>query len=284
MSLARLSDPDLAIWIDTNCTFPNSMVDSIVPATGPNELKLVRELGIEDNAPVTHENFRQWVIEDDFCAGRPDWDKVGATFTDLVHDYETMKIRVLNAGHQVIANPGEVLSIETISDCMDHPLINALFRKVEIEEIAPHIKPVPGMEPADYVDLIATRFANSKIVDTTRRVAFDGSSRHTGFLLPILREGLADGTSVNGLALVEAIWARMCEGTREDGSTIEPNDPFWDDLRNVAKAAKTDPGAWLAQKNIYGDLAEQPRFADAFEDWLRKIWADGLTATLETYV
>jgi mannitol 2-dehydrogenase len=284
VSLARLSDPDLAIWIETNCTFPNSMVDSIVPATGPNELKLVRELGIEDNAPVTHENFRQWVIEDDFCAGRPDWDKVGATFTDLVHDYETMKIRVLNAGHQVIANPGEVLSIETISGCMDHPLINALFRKVEIEEIAPHIKPVPGMEPADYVDLIATRFGNSKIVDTTRRVAFDGSSRHTGFLLPILREGLADGTSVNGLALVEAIWARMCEGTREDGSTIEPNDPFWDDLRNVAKAAKTDPGAWLAQKNIYGDLAEQPRFADAFEDWLRKIWADGLTATLETYV
>jgi mannitol 2-dehydrogenase len=284
VSLARLSDPDLAIWIDTNCTFPNSMVDSIVPATGPNELKLVRELGIEDNAPVTHENFRQWVIEDDFCAGRPDWDKVGATFTDLVHDYETMKIRILNAGHQVIANPGEVLSIETISGCMDHPLINALFRKVEVEEIAPHIKPVPGMEPADYVDLIATRFANSKIVDTTRRVAFDGSSRHTGFLLPILREGLADGTSVNGLALVEAIWARMCEGTREDGSTIEPNDPFWDDLRNVAKAAKTDPGAWLAQKNIYGDLAEQPRFADAFEDWLRKIWADGLTATLETYV
>lgn len=103
VSLARLSDPDLAIWIDTNCTFPNSMVDSIVPATGPNELKLVRELGIEDNAPVTHENFRQWVIEDDFCAGRPDWDKVGATFTDLVHDYETMKIRILNAGHQVIA-------------------------------------------------------------------------------------------------------------------------------------------------------------------------------------
>ena len=74
------------IWIDTNCTFPNSMVDCIVPATGPNELELVRELGIEDAAPVTHENFRQWVIEDDFCAGRPDWDKAGATFTDLVHD------------------------------------------------------------------------------------------------------------------------------------------------------------------------------------------------------
>ena len=284
VSLARMSDPSLADWIESNCTFPNSMVDSIAPATGPNELKLVRELGIEDNAPVTHENYRQWVIEDDFCAGRPDWDAVGATFTDLVHDYEAMKIRILNAGHQVIANAGEVLSVETISGCMEHPLINALFRKVELEEIAPHVKPVPGMEPADYVDLIATRFSNPRIVDTTRRVSFDGSSRHTGFLLPILRDGLADGTSVEGLTLVEAIWARMCEGTREDGSVIEPNDPFWDDLNKVAKSARTDPQAWLSQRHLYGDLADKGRYADAFERWLRMIWADGLPATLEVYV
>ena len=73
------------------------------------------------HAPVTHENFRQWVIEDAFCAGRPDWDKVGATFTDDVHDYEAMKIRILNAGHQVIANAGEILSVETIAGCMEHP-------------------------------------------------------------------------------------------------------------------------------------------------------------------
>ena len=129
VSLARMSSPALADWIDANCSFPNSMVDSIAPATGPNELKLVRELGIEDNAPVTHENFRQWVIEDDFCAGRPNWNEAGAIFTDLVHDYEAMKIRILNAGHQVIANPGELLSVETISGCMEHPLIGALFHK-----------------------------------------------------------------------------------------------------------------------------------------------------------
>ncbi len=87
VSLARLSDPELAEWIDANCSFPNSMVDCIVPATGPQEMKLVNDLGIDDRAPVTHEGYRQWVIEDDFCAGRPDWDKVGATFTDDVHSY-----------------------------------------------------------------------------------------------------------------------------------------------------------------------------------------------------
>ena len=125
VSLARLSDPELADWIDNTCSFPNSMVDCIVPATGPKELALVSGKGIDDAVPVTHENFRQWVIEDDFCAGRPAWEAVGATITDQVHAYEAMKIRILNGGHQVVSNPGEILSVPTISDCMDHPLIGA---------------------------------------------------------------------------------------------------------------------------------------------------------------
>lgn len=284
VSLARLSDPILAEWIDGHCTFPNSMVDCIVPATGPKELALATALGLDDAVPVTHENFRQWVIEDDFCAGRPDWDRAGAVFSDRVHDYETMKIRMLNAGHQVIANPGEILSVETISACIDHPLIGAFFRRIEREEIAPHVMPVPNMTPNAYVDLIDRRFSNPAIVDTTRRVAFDGSSRHSGFILPIIRDALVAGTPVDGLALVEALWARMCEGTREDGSAIAANDPFWDDLVIAAKAAKHRPRAWLEQKRFYGDLASEPRFADAFDRWLTAIWSDGAEATLAAYL
>ena len=117
-SLARMSDPSLADWIEANVTFPNSMVDCIVPATGPDELALATGFGIRDAVVVTHEAFRQWVIEDSFCAGRPDWDQVGATFSDNVHQFEAMKIRILNAGHQVLANVGEVLGIET--DCRVH--------------------------------------------------------------------------------------------------------------------------------------------------------------------
>lgn len=284
VSLARLSDPDLADWIDRECTFPNSMVDCIVPATGPNELALAKEFGVDDAAPVTHENFRQWVIEDDFCAGRPDWDKVGATFSDDVHAFEAMKIRILNGGHQIVSNPGEVLSIETISDCMDHNLIGSLFLKVATEEIAPQVAPVPGMKPADYVTLIHRRFSNPEIIDTVRRVAFDGSSRHTGFILPVLREALAVGGPIDGLALSQAIWARMCEGHREDGSTIEPNDPIWTDLNAAAIAAKTDPLAWLRQRTLYGDLGDDARFGDSFTRWLTLIYTDGVEAAIRTYL
>lgn len=283
VSLARQVDGDLAEWIDETCSFPNSMVDCIVPATGPEEIALARGLGIDDGAPVTHENYRQWVIEDDFCAGRPALDRAGATFSDQVHKYEAMKIRILNAGHQLIANPGEILSFETISDCMAHDLIAAYFRKVEKTEIAPHLEAVPGTTPEAYVDLIESRFANAAVVDQVRRVSFDGSSRHPGFVIPIIRDGLANGVPVEGLALAEAIWARMCFGTREDGSLIEANDPIWDSLTATAAAAKDRPMAWLEQSRIYSDLNDEPRFATAFETWLRKIWADGVEAALSAY-
>ena len=284
VALARLSDPKLSEWIEANCSFPNSMVDCIVPATTAKELALVNDLGISDAVPVTHEDFRQWVIEDDFCAGRPDWDKAGATFTDDVHDFEMMKIRILNGGHQVVAVPGEVLSIETIEQCMKHQLLGTLFQKVILSEVAPHVKAVTSITPENYVDLVRKRFSNPKIIDTTRRVAYDGSSRQTGFLLPSIRDGLASGTPIDGLALIQASWARMCEGTREDGTLIQPNDPFWDELQANAKAARSNPNVWLEMRQIYGNLAREPQFANSFKTWLGIIWDQGLDKAIEIYL
>ncbi|WP_299698680.1 mannitol dehydrogenase family protein [uncultured Tateyamaria sp.] len=283
VSLARATDEDLADWLEAHATFPNSMVDCIVPATGADEIALAAQLGINDAAPVTHENFRQWVIEDAFCAGRPDWDKAGAIFTDQVHSYEAMKIRILNAGHQVLANAGELLGLATIADCMAHPTLRRFFRKVQMDEIVPHVAEVPGFTPAAYVDLIEPRFANNAIRDTTRRVAFDGSSRHTGFVLPILRDAIQANGAIAGLSLVEALWARMCAGTREDGSAIESNDPHWETLTIAAQKAKTNPQAWLAQTQYYQELAQVPDFSQQFETWLRLIWSDGVEAALNAY-
>ena len=140
------------------------------------------------------------------------------------------------------------------------------------------------MTPDAYVDLIERRFSNPSIVDTTRRVAFDGSSRHPGFLLPLVRDRAWPRVCPSkGLALVEAIWARMCEGTREDGTVIEPNDPYWDALQTAARAAKTRPQAWLEQSHIYGDLATAPRFANAFTKALTSIWEKGCAQTIMDY-
>ena len=195
-----------------------------------------------------------------------------------------MKIRILNAGHQVLANVGEVLGIGTISECMDHPAISAFFDKVQRTEIAPTVAAVPGICTESYISLIESRFSNPRIVDTTRRVAFDGMVRHTGFVLPILRDQLEAGRSVDGLALVEALWARMCAGTREDGSAIGANDPIWDELTQVARSAKSNPIAWLEQNRIYGNLSNANPFSDAFSKWFNLIWDEGCESALIKYV
>lgn len=284
VGLARLSDPDLADWIGKTCSFPNSMVDCIVPATGQAELEMAKTLGINDAAPVTHEAFRQWVIQDDFCNGRPDWQDVGVQFTENVHGYEAQKIRILNAGHQILANAAEVIGIKTIAQAMQHPDLRAMLRKIEVDEIASNVTPVFGITPGQYFDLVDHRFSNPAIADTTRRVAFDGSSRHVGFVLPSVRDALASGGSVDGLALVEAIWARMCQGTREDGSQIEPNDPIWDQLTTCAQHAIEEPTVWLEMHQIYGDLAKETRFASAFDSWLTLIYREGVESAIRRYV
>lgn len=284
VGLARMSDPDLANWIDQNGAFPNSMVDCIVPATTDQVVSQCNVLGVDDRTPVSHENFRQWVIEDDFCAGRPPLDLVGVTMTNDVHKYEKMKLRILNGGHQLLANVGEILNVPTISDCMRDPDIVAFFGKVQAEEILPHVEAVPGTTPAEYLGLVERRFANTAIHDTTRRVAFDGSSRHPGFLLPSLRDALATCSSISGLALAEAFWCRMCAGIREDGSEIAPNDPQWESLQRTAQASKSDPELWIGNNQYYGDFDRDTHFSEAFASWLNEIWQHGCRVAITDYV
>lgn len=284
VGLARMSDPNLATWIDQYGAFPNSMVDCIVPATTEQVVSQCHGLGIDDRVPVSHENFRQWVIEDNFCAGRPPLEQVGVTLTHDVHSYETMKLRILNGGHQLLANVGEILNVPTISRCMQDSDILAFFAKVQAEEILPHVAAVPGAKPSEYLDLVEKRFANTAIHDTTRRVAFDGSSRHPGFLLPSLRDAVASDPAPSGLALAEAFWCRMCAGRREDGSEIAPNDPHWDALQHIALASRDDPKLWIEQDQYYGEIGRDTRFGQAFSFWLTKIWRHGSRAAIADYV
>ncbi|MEM9784552.1 MAG: mannitol dehydrogenase family protein, partial [Pseudomonadota bacterium] len=203
---------------------------------------------------------------------------------DRVHVFEAMKIRILNGGHQVIAPAGDLLGHATIAEAMADPMIRALLRKVVGEEIAPHVAPTPERTAHDYLDLVEARFANPRIADTTRRVAFDGSSRQPGFIVPSVIDGLDTGTSVRGLALVSAIWSRYCEGVREDRSLIEPNDPHWSALGVAARAARDDPAAWLAMRQYYGDLGQAPVFAQCFAQWRRFIDFHGVAAAIRAYV
>ena len=283
--LAHLSDPALADWIATHVAFPNGMVDRITPATGPRERAMAAAFGLgDDPVPVTCEPFRQWVLEDTFPQGRPALEKVGVTLTPHVHAYELMKIRILNGGHATIAYPGGLLDIEYVHEAMAHPLILGFLNKVETEEIIPYIPPVPDTDIAAYYRTIVQRFSNPEIADTERRLCLDGSNRQPKFIIPSLRDALAAGGKIEGLALVSALWCRYCFGTTDSGTPIPPNDPNWDHLVAQSKAAKDAPVIWLQMKPIYGDLNRDPRFVKAFTKALNALWENGTAKTLSSYI
>ena len=284
--LARLSsDADFAGWIAENVAFPNSMVDRITPATGAREIDHCREtFGIDDAWPVYCEEFRQWVLEDRFTAGRPALEEVGVTFVDDVAPFELMKIRILNGGHAAIAYPGALLDIHFVHETMEEPLIRDFLTKLETTEIIPCVPPVPNTNIQDYFELIQRRFANPKIGDTVARLAQDGSNRQPKFILPSTADRLARGEDVQGLALVSALWCRYFEGTSDSGKPIEFNDLSADRLQAAALRSRQDPLAFLELRDIFGDVGASPAFRRRFAEALAALRAAGTRATLKAYI
>ncbi len=282
---ARLSDPDLAGWIAEKVAFPNGMVDRITPATGERERQGVREdFGVEDAWPVFCEDFKQWVLEDTFPAGRPALETVGVQFVADVTPFEIMKIRILNGGHAVIAYPAGLLGIQYVHEAMEHPLVAGFLGKVERDEIIPSVPPVPDIDLAWYFGEVKRRFANPKIADTVRRLCLDGSNRQPKFIVPTIGARLAAGADVTGLALESALWCRYCYGETESGEAIEANDPNWDALVAASRQARSDPNAWLAMEAVYGAVGRAEPFRDRFNHALKSLWEDGTEAVLRRYI
>lgn len=285
VGMAELVDPGLASWINTHSSFPNGMVDRIAPGTGEFErLQANNNLGMVDAAPVFCEDYLQWVLEDKFVAGRPQLEKVGVQFVDNVEPFETMKIRILNGGHALIAYPAGLLDIEGTAETMNHPLIRGFLDKVESDEIIPIVPAVPDTDLDQYYSTIVSRFSNPHVVDTVRRLCLDGSNRQPKFIVPSIADRIAKGATVDGLALASALWCRYCFGETESGAVIEPNDPSWDELVKRAEEARTNPDAWLAMRDVYGDLAHVELFRKPFTRALKALWAEGTENVLSHYL
>lgn len=283
--LAALRDPSLAERVKSEVAFPSSMVDRITPATSDRERALVRSaFGVADNWPVFCEDYIQWVMEDIFPAGRPPLEDAGVTFVADVTAHEAMKIRILNGGHAVLAYPAALMDIDYAHEAMAHPLVCAFLDAVERREIIPHVPDVPGTDLSAYLAKTTSRFANPKVADTIRRLCFDGSNRQPKFIVSSMRDRLKAGGTVDGLALVCALWCRYCAGTTDSGKEVAPNDPDWARLTALAKAARESPHVWLEQGSIYGDLAANTAFADVFAAHLGKLWQEGTAATLDHFL
>ncbi|WP_460601147.1 mannitol dehydrogenase family protein [Flexivirga lutea] len=284
-SFARLKDPELAGWIDASVSFPNCMVDRITPVTTPEDVqRLADEFGIDDAWPVVTEPFTQWVLEDEFPTGRPPWEDAGVQVVPDVMPYELMKLRLLNASHQALCYLGYLSGYRYAHEvAQDEEFARFLLGYMK-HEGEPTLPDVPGVDLTAYEHELVARFANPEIRDTLSRLCAESSDRIPKWLVPVIRDDLAAGRPVDRAALVVASWARYAEGVDEHGEPIDIVDHRKEQVMAAAARQGEDRLAFIRDRSLFGDLAQQEAFTEPYVAALESLHANGAAATLRELI
>ncbi|MGJ8586280.1 MAG: mannitol dehydrogenase family protein [Marinosulfonomonas sp.] len=281
--LAALIDPALADWIKSEGRFPCTMVDRITPATTESDITRVAALtGYEDAAPVMHEPFAQWAVEDDFVGGlRPNFAAAGVELVANVGAHEDMKLRMLNGTHSALAYAGYLAGHETITDTVSDPVF-AAFARALWAEIIPTVTPPAKVSLDQYADALFDRYANPNIRHKTWQIAMDGSQKLPQRLLGTLADTFAAGRSAPTLCLAVAAWMRYVGGVDETGAPIDVQDPLAADLRKLSDAAQTPEqvvAALLDMREIFPQTIAE-KLQEPVTQAAVGLWADGARATI----
>ncbi len=281
VSFARLRDDKLAAWIEANVAFPNAMVDRITPQTTDADRALVAAtFGIADAWPVMTEPFRQWVIEDHFCNGRPPLEEVGAQFVPDVRPYETMKLRLLNGSHQALAYLGTLAGYRYAHEVLADATFRRFVARLMDDEVTDLLPAVLGIDLEDYKRTLIERFANPAIGDTLARLATDGSDRMPKFVLPSLVEALDGGRPHRLLTLIVAGFIRYLRAVDGQGEAIVLTDRRASVLHALASAGATDPRPVLTVREVFGDLGERADWVSELAATLHELDAHGARQTI----
>lgn len=276
LTFAKVQDPDLATWIAQEVSFPNSMVDRITPATTQADIEThVQHYGVQDAWPITCEPFIQWVVEDKFSNGRPDFEKVGVQFVPDVEPYEKMKLRLLNAGHSVLGILGALHGHSTIHVCSEDRVFSSYLREFLDQEATPILGSIEGINLEDYKDSLLQRFANPNIKDSLSRICSESSAKLPKFLIVTLNENLATGGSIKFATLVIAAWCYYSDkGMDRHGRPIEVIDAMSTELHLAARETTNDPLAFIRLEPLFGNLIKNERFTTLYAALVQEIYRD----------
>lgn len=266
--IALVDDPVLLAWVTDHTTCPNAMVDRITPRPPPELRERVRQAtGLDDAAAITAESFIQWVIEDDFIAGRPDWESVGVQLVDSVAPYEEAKIRLLNATHSCIAWAGTLIGLQFIHEGTHTPAIHKMAFDYVTDDVIPCLNASGAPSPVDlpaYRDVVLERFGNPAIRDTNQRVAMDGFSKIPGFIAPTIRERLARNEPIDSVAMLPALFLAFLQRWHRGEVPYTYQDQSMDVAAAHAMCDAADPVAvFCADASLWGALAGDARLTDA---------------------
>ncbi len=287
LGVCALVEPGLEDWVAQHVAFPNSMVDRITPQTSDADREfLAEEYGLVDRWPVVAETFIQWVIEDAFPYGRPRYEDVGVLVTSDVRPYETLKLRILNAGHSTLTYMAALVGHTYIHEIMADPPLARYLQRFHDDEATPSLPPVSGIDVADYKRVVAERFANPAVGDQVARVCLDGTSKWPKFLIPTVESQLERGGEIRLSALALAAWTQYLLGTADDGSAIAISaDPRLQEAQAFARASVDDPAAMLGFEDVFGPrLPADPRFVSAYTEALASLRERGTYPTLEEWL
>jgi fructuronate reductase len=282
LSFAERADANLARWIERECTFPNSMVDRIVPRTTAADLTAAREmLGVEDRAAVVAEPFLAWAVEDCFAAGRPDWSIGGAQFVERAEPFEKLKLRMLNGAHSAIAYLGVLAGWPTVDAAMAQPALARFIDALLRDEVAPTLaRELPGFDLDAYRAQLLQRFANPALAHRTLQIAMDGSQKLPQRWLGTVRERLAAGAPIDRLALALAAWVMHLRTQPLDDPLAEALQALH--ARAMAKPTPRERAAEVIRfAPVFGDLADEPRLVEALAHALESLQGAGVRAALE---
>lgn len=265
--IAALGDTVLRDWVLTHTSSPNAMVDRITPRPTPDVAERVRAAtGWADQAPVMGESFIQWVIEDTFINGRPDWARVGVELVKSVAPYEEAKIRLLNATHSCIAWAGTLAGYQYIHEGTHDPAICRMAFEYMTHDAIPMLLPSPIDLPA-YRDAVLNRFGNPAIADTNQRVAMDAFSKIPGMIAPTIRDRLARGESIQSVAMLPALFLAYLECWHLGKIPYEYQDQAMDSSAAHLICEATDPvAAFAADATLWHELAGDPRLVLALRE------------------
>lgn len=244
---AQRLDPALASWIEGEVRFPNTMVDSITPATDERTRTMVREAtGFDDAIPVSREAYAAWIIEDVLPEGSPDLASVGAVLTDDVNAYELAKLRILNGAHSSLAYIGLLLGYETVAEAMADAQLASFIEDLIREDIIPTLR--PALDLHAYASDILARFRNPAIRHKLAQIAWDGSQKLPYRLLDTVADALQAGRPVDRLAIPIAAWMLFVERQSLRGAAIV--DPMADRLTEIGRGGDL-VGEMLALRQIF---------------------------------
>lgn len=284
---ARAVESELAEWIEANVTFPSTMVDRIVPAVTADTLdKIAHITGVRDPAGVACEPFRQWVVEDNFVAGRPAWEKAGAELVEDVVPFEEMKLRMLNGSHSFLAYLGYLAGYQHINDCMEDANYRHAAQALMLQEQAPTLK-VKGVDLHRYAELLIARYSNPALRHRTWQIAMDGSQKLPQRMLDSVRWHRAHQRSFPLLALGVAGWMRYVSGVDEQGQPIEVCDPLLPAIQAAVEHSEDGVSrvtALLGIEAIFGnELPQDEIFVEAVKQAYLTLLKLGAKATVAQY-